>query len=251
MFVIRFSSLYQVVFLNCFNYMTTVKNPQVRFFMILSIAKDTVKFQKINALRRYGKLRLYYRYRNSCVSQLGHRPIAIVFVFGGYIRGADPPVFRQATAPFPAVLISDAGKLLALCLQKRNNVGLVRPVYLFLGVIHGWYLASMIELFTVFRYNETEKLGVEGKNKWENFILTQQNCVGLMGVAPCFWNNTNDIHLCNPLCRCQDKTIWFRLIFNRLDLHTVKLRIRRHYKTIRSSLLFNPLEFEVFKIWIM
>ena len=43
----------------------------------------------------------------------------------------------QAVVPLPAVFISGAGKLLALSLQKRNKVGLVGAVYLFLGVIHG------------------------------------------------------------------------------------------------------------------
>ena len=43
----------------------------------------------------------------------------------------------QAVVPLPAVLLSGAGKLLAPSLQKRNKVGLVGAVYLFLGVIHG------------------------------------------------------------------------------------------------------------------
>lgn len=43
----------------------------------------------------------------------------------------------QAVVPFPTVFLSGAGKLLALSLQKRNKVGLVGAVYLFLGVIHG------------------------------------------------------------------------------------------------------------------
>jgi hypothetical protein len=43
----------------------------------------------------------------------------------------------QAVVPFPAVLVPGAGKLLAPSLQKRNKVGLVGAVYLFLGVIHG------------------------------------------------------------------------------------------------------------------
>ena len=42
----------------------------------------------------------------------------------------------QAVMPFPTVFLSGAGKLLALSLQKRNKVGLVGAVYLFLGVIH-------------------------------------------------------------------------------------------------------------------
>ncbi|MFQ9516753.1 MAG: hypothetical protein ACLRZ9_13140 [Eubacterium sp.] len=42
----------------------------------------------------------------------------------------------QAVVPLPAVFISGAGKLLAPSLQKRNKVGLVGAVYLFLGVIH-------------------------------------------------------------------------------------------------------------------
>ncbi len=44
---------------------------------------------------------------------------------------------RQAVVPLPAVFIPGAFKLFALCLQKRNKVGLVGAVYLFLGVIHG------------------------------------------------------------------------------------------------------------------
>ena len=43
----------------------------------------------------------------------------------------------QAVVPLPAVFVSVADKLLALSLQKRNKVGLVGAVYLFLGVIHG------------------------------------------------------------------------------------------------------------------
>ena len=39
---------------------------------------------------------------------------------------------RQAVVPLPAVFIPGAFKLFALCLQKRNKVGLVCPVYLFL-----------------------------------------------------------------------------------------------------------------------
>jgi len=42
----------------------------------------------------------------------------------------------QAVVPLPAVFLSGAGKLLAPSLQKRNKVGLVGAVYLFLGVIH-------------------------------------------------------------------------------------------------------------------
>jgi len=43
----------------------------------------------------------------------------------------------QTVVPFPTVFLSGAGKLLAPSLQKRNKVGLVGAVYLFLGVIHG------------------------------------------------------------------------------------------------------------------
>ena len=43
----------------------------------------------------------------------------------------------QAVVPLPAVFISGTGKLLAPSLQKRNKVGLVGAVYLFLSVIHG------------------------------------------------------------------------------------------------------------------
>ena len=42
----------------------------------------------------------------------------------------------QAVVPFPTVFLSGAGKLLAPSLKKRNKVGLVGSVYLFLGVIH-------------------------------------------------------------------------------------------------------------------
>ena len=40
----------------------------------------------------------------------------------------------HAVVPFPAVFVPGAGKLLALSLQKRNKVGLVGAVYLFLGI---------------------------------------------------------------------------------------------------------------------
>ena len=41
----------------------------------------------------------------------------------------------QAVMPFPSVFLSGAFQLFPLRLQEQNKVGLVRPVYLFLGVV--------------------------------------------------------------------------------------------------------------------
>ena len=43
----------------------------------------------------------------------------------------------QAVVPFPSVFLSGAFQRFSLRLQEQNKVGLVRPVYLFLGVVHG------------------------------------------------------------------------------------------------------------------
>ena len=41
----------------------------------------------------------------------------------------------QAVVPFPSVFLSGAFQRFPLRLQEQNKVGLVRPVYLFLGVV--------------------------------------------------------------------------------------------------------------------